>query len=289
MDTITHTLMGLTLNGTIDKKELSKNLRNSLFFASICGSNIPDLDFLYQFTEKGRIMYQMWHRGLSHSLIMAPFWALLIYFVSMFIWKVKDKKIYIIAFLSVLTHIFFDSLNSWGTGLYEPFSLRRVSFGVISIVDFIILLIMLGGFILTKLKPKTPRHKVYQYVWLIIFFHVFSQFIQGQIILNEVKNSYDQYTLTADFIPGSFTVIGKKGEMVEIYQKSLWKGEKKIATLYSKENIDLEPLFKQNPKAKVLYDWAPFVVVVEEENRIGIYDPRFYRDGKSFLFEYIEK
>ncbi|SNS40315.1 hypothetical protein SAMN05446037_100999 [Anaerovirgula multivorans] len=32
---------------------------------------------------------------------------------------------------------------------------------------------------------------------------------------------------------------------------------------------------------------ALFVVVVEDDKRLGIYDPRFYRNGESFLFQYI--
>jgi inner membrane protein len=31
------------------------------------------------------------------------------------------------------------------------------------------------------------------------------------------------------------------------------------------------------------------LVVVDDEQRLGIYDPRFYDNGKSFLYEYMGK
>lgn len=288
MDSITHTLMGLTIYGTVNKNEMPKELRKSLFTASVVGSHIPDIDILYRLTERGRLMYQMWHRGFSHSLLMAPFWALLIYFICMLIWKTKDKKIFIISFISVLTHIFFDALNTWGTGLFEPFSSERISLGIVSIVDFVIWFIILAGFIFTKVK-KYPKFRVWRIAWVVILLHVSLQFIQGQIIINEVKESYDMYALSADFIPGNYIVIVKKGEVVELYQKNIWGKKEKIVTLYSKEDVDLELLFEKNPEAEVLYNWAPFVVVEEDDDKIAIYDPRFFRNGSSFLYEYWEK
>lgn len=59
--------------------------------------------------------------------------------------------------------------------------------------------------------------------------------------------------------------------------------------LHSQETADLTQLFETNPKAKTLQEWSPFVVVVDDEKRLGVYDPRFYRNGQSFLFEFMEK
>jgi inner membrane protein len=60
-------------------------------------------------------------------------------------------------------------------------------------------------------------------------------------------------------------------------------------TLVSQEQADLEPLFARNPAARTLMEWSPFVVIVDDGQRLGVYDPRFYRNGESFLFEYLEK
>jgi inner membrane protein len=281
--------MGLTIYGTVNKKEIAPEVKKSIFVATALGSQIPDIDIALQLTEKGRLMYQMWHRGISHSLLMAPIWALVIYASCHLIWKVKEKKIFYLALLSILIHIAFDALNTWGTGIFEPFSSTRVSLGLISIVNLVIWSIMLIGYILTKVKKAYPKYKIWRVVWIIIFIHVAIQSVQGQIIRNEAKLSYEKWAISAGFVPWNFSVIGKNDDVVEIYSKTVWGDKKNLQTLYSKEKADLPPLFSGNPKAEVLVQWSPFVVIVENEERLGIYDPRFYTNGSSFLYEYIEK
>ncbi len=289
MDTITHTLIGLTINGSVKKEKLPLNLKKSIFFATLTGSQIPDIDIVLQLTERGRIMYQMWHRGLSHSLFMAPIWALLIYLICYLLWKVKDIKVFLVALLCVSLHIGFDALNTWGTGLFEPFSTKRVSIGIISIVDFVLWIIMLIGFIITKVMISYPKYRVWHYVWLVIILYISFQFLQGQIIYNEAKLLYDNTAISANYLPGHFKVIGKSGNKIEIYSKTIFSNKKNKIVLESMEAVDLTPLLTKNPKAAVLFNWSPFVVIYEDENEIGIYDPRFYQDDSSFLREYIKK
>ncbi|MFC0562413.1 metal-dependent hydrolase [Halalkalibacter alkalisediminis] len=288
MDTITHALFGLTSYGAVNKGEMDRQTKKALLFSAIAASQIPDIDVVASVTETGRIMEQMWHRGLTHSFFLAPIWALLIYVVSYLIWKRKDRMIYYLALLNVFIHNASDSLNAWGTGAFEPFSDIRVSFGVISIVDFFIWFVMFAGFLVIRMKKNFPRHRIWKIVWLVIVFHVSLQSIQGYLLLNEAKGQYQEVALSAGFAPGQFSLIGKENETVTIYDATIWRGKDSRETLYSHEDADLELLFQENPKAEVLKQWSPFVVVVETDQKLGIFDPRFYRNGESFLFEYIE-
>lgn len=63
---------------------------------------------------------------------------------------------------------------------------------------------------------------------------------------------------------------------------------KPVAPLASAAVADLETFIAQNPRAQTLMEWSPVVVIEEDGERIGIYDPRFYRNGESFLYEYID-
>ncbi|MFC4769870.1 hypothetical protein [Effusibacillus consociatus] len=63
-------------------------------------------------------------------------------------------------------------------------------------------------------------------------------------------------------------------------------GPRLVHSFESKEDADLERLFALNPEVKTLYQWSSFVVVVDNEAKLGIFDPCFYRNGESFLFEY---
>lgn len=289
MDTITHTLMGLTIYGAAKKKEMAPDMKRALLAAAVIGSQIPDIDAVVRLTEKGSIMYQMWHRGLSHSIFMAPVWALLIYSICYLIWRRKDKIIFYFALLNIYIHICFDSLNAWGTGLLEPFSSLRVTFGVIPIVDFLIWVVILAGFLLIRFKKSFQGYKVWRTVWIVIALHVTVQGMQGYIIHQEAKAHYSESAMSAGFVPWHFSVIGKNGTVVDIYDKTVWSEKKITDTLYSSEDADLKPLFAKNPRAEVLMSWSPFVVIVNNDEKLGIYDPRFYRNGQSFLFQYISK
>lgn len=106
---------------------------------------------------------------------------------------------------------------------------------------------------------------------------------------HQYEDKYEQIALSASFLPWHFTVIGKNENKVEIIDDALFTKPTLKYTLTSAEEADLNTLFAQVPEAKTLYDWSPFVVIVDDEERLGIYDPRFYRNGQSFLFEFMEK
>ncbi len=288
MDTVTHALLGLATYGAVNKTKMAPPMKRSLLVAAVAGSQVPDLDVFVQMTETGRIMYQMWHRGITHSIFIAPLWACLIYAVCYLIWKRKDRIIFYLALVNVYLHIGLDSLNAWGTGILEPFSSMRATIGIIPIIDFIILGILLVGYILTRLSKSYPHHRVYRGVWCAIVLYVIIQGTQGYIIHQEAKAHYDEVALSASFVPLHFTVIGKIDHVVEISDRTVWQEKTVRETLYSSQDADLQLLFDQNPRAEVLKQWAPFVVIVDDGKHLGILDPRFYYSDQSFLYEYID-
>ncbi len=289
MDTVTHTLFGLTLYGAANKMNMDKSHKRALLFTTVVGSQIPDIDVVVNLTETGRIMQQMWHRGLTHSFFLVPVWGIIIYLLSRVLFKVKDRRLFYWALLAVFIHNTSDLFNTWGTGYLEPFSSYRVTFGTISIVDFVFWFLMLAGFIVSRKKEPSHRFKVFRVVWILMVAHVAVQSLQGYVIYSEAKEKYDEVALAAGFVPTQFQVIGKKDSEVEIVKDSIFIEPEVEHRLVSSDEADLQPLFEENPRAKTLYDWSPFVVVVEEEEKLGIYDPRFYRNGESFLYEFIEK
>jgi inner membrane protein len=287
LDTITHTLFGIGIYHSFKKNEATRKERRALLFSSIVGSQIPDIDVVSQFWDQEGL-YQMWHRGITHSILLAPVWALVIYFLIRLIFKEGHRKLYYIALISVVIHDTSDVLNAWGTGYLEPISPIRLTFGTIPIIDFVIWTIFIISFVLKKFSRWTPN-QIFRGAWLAIALHVLIQTGQGMYIVNDIKNDYEKITLSADFIPWQYTVIGKNGNTVEISLASLWRGYDVHTTLYSDEEADLEPLFSAKPEALTLTKWSPIVVIVNDDNRLGVFDPRFYRNGESFLFEYIDK
>lgn len=288
MDTITHTLFGFGIYKSVNKENMRKKEKNVLLFTSIGASQIPDIDIISKFWDTEGL-YQMWHRGITHSVFMVPIWALLFYLISRYIFKIKGPQSYVVALISVFIHNTSDVFNAWGTGYLEPFSAVRLSLGTVPIIDFVIWFTFLIVFFASKVYRTVKTHSLYRIGWVLITLHIAIQSIQGYVVYEQYKGTYEEIALTPSFIPWNFTIVGKSEHTVDIINDSLLTKAELVERLQSNKEIDLDTLFAENPAAKTLYNWAPFVVVVDDQERIGIFDPRFYRNGDSFLAEYIEK
>lgn len=288
MDTITHTLFGLSLYGAFKNEKETKRYNRALLVSTIGASQIPDIDIVSRFWDTEGL-YQMWHRGITHSIFLTPVWALTFFLLSWFLFRIKEKRLFFISWLAVLIHITSDLFNAWGTGYLEPFSHIRITFGTIPIIDFVFWIIMVAAFIISKRSTLWPSQKVYRLAWLVMGLHVIIQSLYGLHLYNQYEGKYKEVALSAGFIPFNFTVIGKSDGIVDIIDTSIIDQDKILYHLKSSEGANLDVLFEKRPEAKTLYQWAPFVVIVDDENYLGLYDPRFYRKGQSFLFEYIEK
>lgn len=287
MDSITHTLFGLALYGTVDKTDFSKKTKQAYLLTTVGASQIPDIDVISKLWDNEGL-YQMWHRGLTHSIFLTPFWALLFTLICYFFFKVKSLKLFLLGWLAVFIHDTSDLFNAWGTGYLEPFSDMRITFGTISIIDFVFWGILLVAFLFSKKnKIKTPQY--FKIAWAFIVLHILIQSIQGYILYKHYEPQFQQVALSAGFIPWTFTIITKNSDTVTIFHDTIFSKKEVKTVLHSKENANLTTLFKEKPEAKTLYEWSPFVVLVDDDERLGLYDPRFYRNGQSFLFEYIEK
>ena len=116
-----HGIVGYTIQKLLD----FKNLKWLLFFA-ILSTILPDADVL---TFKLGIVYEhpLGHRGFTHSILFAMFWALLL----MLLFGRKHKFIwFVVIFLSTLSHGILDAMTSGGNGVgfLIPFNNERFFF-----------------------------------------------------------------------------------------------------------------------------------------------------------------
>ena len=291
MDTITHALFGLVLYRSIEKEIMGKEMKRALLFTCVVGSEIPDIDVVSQLWDTGG-RYMMWHRGITHSVLLIPLWAALLTLLSALFWQIKNrgflKKLFGLGLLAVFIHDTSDIFNAWGTGYFEPFTQARLTFGTVPIVDLTIWVIVAGAFLIARFS-RISATRIFRTAACLILLQFASQSLQGYAVYQSMKDQYEQTVLSAHFVPGSFQVIGKKAGMIEISEATIWSTPRLLHTIPTNDTADLTPLFAKNPEAKTLYEWAPFVAVVEDEKRLAIFDPRFYSRGESFLYEYIEK
>lgn len=283
MDNATHALIGYALYAA-SKSQVQENHKKWYAGAAILGTEIPDIEAFTMLW--GNDVYLIWHRNFTHSILFTPIMALLaIGILSIFSRKrnISWKRMYFLALGGVTSHWLFDYFNQWGTGLFEPFLQERYSLGILPIVDMVLLVIFALGFVLRR---KKGSRKAFRAVWAMIFLYLIIQGGQNLWIRQEIAPYYEQHVVSADFIPGQFHVIGKSGEKVEIYQRSLFaEGKKTILKGINDPSIISSVL--QDEEAKAIAWFSPFYLVMVEEDgpqeRAILLDPRFYRNGSSFL------
>ena len=97
----------------------------------------PDCDFVLGLFQHQS--YLQYHRNVTHSLILIPFYAL---FSSWLFAKISKRgkiwSFYRICLLVLISHVILDLLTSYGTMIFSPFFEHRFSWDLIFIVDLIL-------------------------------------------------------------------------------------------------------------------------------------------------------
>lgn len=158
MDSLTHILTGAAAGQIFSGKD---DRFKPLIWGAIAG-NIPDLDVVFQpFISPESSM--LFHRGFSHSLLL---WALCSPLLALLINKIYKGgrhdyfKWLAISVTAWFSHLFLDIFNTYGTGLFEPFSHARISYDAVNVYDLIYLIPVLTAsiffaFIVKKYRTKT--------------------------------------------------------------------------------------------------------------------------------------
>lgn len=121
------------------------------FFAAAA----PDLDFVISYA--GPVAYLEQHRGVTHSLILLPLWALLFSWVLSKILREPGgwRALYGVTALSLAAHIAGDWITGFGTMIFAPLSSWRAALGATFIIDLWFTGIILAGLLLSVVFRKT--------------------------------------------------------------------------------------------------------------------------------------
>src|SRR3954469_23067039 len=95
----------------------------------------PDLDFVAGFA--GPVSYILNHRGVTHSLVLLPLWALALSWLLAKIVREPAgwRALYGITAMALAAHIAGDLITSYGTMILAPFSDWRAGIGTTFIID----------------------------------------------------------------------------------------------------------------------------------------------------------
>lgn len=136
MDSLTQIVLG----AAVGEAALGKKVGNKALLWGAVAGTIPDLDVFYiQLIGGGAIEEIVLHRGFSHSILFAFMMApLLGWLVHRLHRKKKEASVWgwtVLFFWAIFTHPLLDSLTTYGTQLFLPFSDYRVSISSVFVVD----------------------------------------------------------------------------------------------------------------------------------------------------------
>jgi inner membrane protein len=135
VDTLTHALSGALLaRATAAREAPPKSLRRRMAAGFLaCAS--PDLDIVTALL--GPVAYLENHRGVTHSLILLPLWALLYSWILAKVLREPRgwRALYGITAMSLVLHVAGDLITTYGTMILAPLSNWRSQIGTTFIID----------------------------------------------------------------------------------------------------------------------------------------------------------
>ena len=106
----------------------------------------PDLDFFLIRSSADPLLALEYHRHFTHSFVFAPVGAMLCALPAWLLCRrwLGLRACALLSLLGYLSHLLLDACTSYGTLLYWPFSRERVALDIVSAVDPLFTLPLLG-------------------------------------------------------------------------------------------------------------------------------------------------
>ena len=152
MDTLTHALSGALLaRATAPTRAQAHQLPlRARLLTGFVAAAFPDSDFVARWIDP--LTYLTSHRGITHSVLMLPAWALLLSII--FMWMVRGRypvrAFFGICALGIGIHIAGDVITAFGTRILAPVSGWRAALPTTFIIDLIFTGIIVAGLIAAR-------------------------------------------------------------------------------------------------------------------------------------------
>ena len=155
MDTITHGIVGALAGKaffaggdlpagsaeSMRQRSESAPMARAAITACTLGAIFPDIDVFAGPIARNPLAIMEWHRNITHSAVMLPFWALLLAAVSIPLarlvkWKSPPfPNLFAIYAVGIATHIFLDLVTNFGTMVWSPLRYSRPAWDWAFILD----------------------------------------------------------------------------------------------------------------------------------------------------------
>lgn len=155
MDTLTHALSGALLARAVVPQANATAKRRDCMLLGFLAAAFPDADVVFSLASPLAYLYH--HRGITHSIVMLPLWALgLAWIWSRLKRNPAGFKAYLIVSAAALAiHILGDVITSFGTMVFAPLSDVRVQWDTTFIIDLWFSGIILAGLLVSASFPTS--------------------------------------------------------------------------------------------------------------------------------------
>lgn len=210
MDTFTHALSGALAARALESRE--NRLRIA---AGALGGAFPDCDFGLRLIDT--LTYLNWHQGPTHSLVLAPIWALPLAQILSWATKASLSALYLPVTLGIVVHALQDALTAYGPMLFAPFSFERYAYPLVFVIDPYFGAIALAGLVGTLVwRARWPAVAALTvmggYVVLAALLHQRAvEFGAAYARLNHLEGARS-YALPQPFSPFNWKVIVAHGD-----------------------------------------------------------------------------
>jgi inner membrane protein len=147
VDTLTHALSGALMARAAMPAKPAHTTRADCVALGFLAAAFPDADVVFSYLSP--LAYLYYHRGVTHSLIMLPLWALALAWIWSRLRRRKEafRTYLLVAALGVGMHILGDLITSFGTMILAPFSDMRIAWDTTFIIDLWLSGIVVAGLV----------------------------------------------------------------------------------------------------------------------------------------------
>ncbi len=229
MDTLTHALLGgLVVRSITPLKGWSGvDSRTATLVAGLAAA-FPDIDYL-SFWIDPLLFLADWHRGPTHSLLMAPVWALMlsILFARLFRLTAGWRCLYGITLLALFSHIASDIITAFGTQIWWPVSDYRLALSTTFFIDPFFSAIVSAG-LAASLMLSHPKASAWAGLLVLGGYLSFQVAFQHQarsigadfVQANDLEQS-TIYVLPQPLSPFNWLIIVTEGDQHHVAQVNL--------------------------------------------------------------------
>ena len=242
MDTVTHALIGAVTARACTKVKNEKSRDHSLLFIAALAAAFPDIDYVFFWLNPYRFITD-WHRGITHSIIMLPVWAMILSTTAFFVMNRQIPFRTVFGYISVglLTHIIADLITLYGLKLFTPLNDQRFALSLVFDFDPWIGLIALLGMVFGL---NNRRNAVFGLIVIGIYISLLFYFQQSALAVIDARTRTNQiqtdniYVLPQPFMPFHWTLVIDRQAYYETAHLSLYgKGTNLMDKLLTNTNF----------------------------------------------------